>query len=228
MLTTGPSLSDQAYRAIRLMITTGELQRGLRITERALGDQLGVSATPIREAFRRLEHEGLIERRDGRNVTVVDPSAADLLQLTMIQGALRGVAARLAAQAASDGELAALSALHEQSRRPAGRETAPADRIKVTARFHEMIDRAAHNDLLADMIASTTAFDMTERIRAVEVLGDRYPADTGLDEHAEILEALRDRDGERAELLMRAHVSRTGSLFLGLRDDPDHRSGSGS
>ena len=61
-LTTGPTLGDQAYQAIRAAITSGDLAAGERTTERALARRLGVSPTPVREALQRLEHERLISR----------------------------------------------------------------------------------------------------------------------------------------------------------------------
>ncbi|WP_410625552.1 GntR family transcriptional regulator [Amycolatopsis sp. cmx-8-4] len=227
MLTVSPSLSDQAYRALRKMITDGELAWGERITERSLGERLGVSATPVREAFRRLEHERLIERRDGRNVTVADPAATDLAKLNLIQAALRGVAARLAAESATDDELTAIKNSYQLSitQRSTVQNLTPAQRISVTREFHGLIDRAAHSEILLDMIATTTAFDLGERVRAVETLRERYPAEKGLDEHREILEALLARDGERAEQLMRAHLTRTGDFFLELRRLADNEIG---
>src|ERR1700686_3791615 len=104
-LTTGPTLSDQAYRALREDITTGALQRGQRLTERALAQHLGVSPTPVREALQRLEHERLIERDAGRSIRVAEASVARLYELTLIEVALRGVAARLAADRATEQEV---------------------------------------------------------------------------------------------------------------------------
>ncbi len=223
LLTTAPSLGDQAYRVLRQMITNGDLGRGERITERALGLRLGVSPTPIREALRRLEHERLIERRDGRHVSVVDPTLVHLAQLNLIQGALRGVAARLAAESASEDELAQIAATYEQSRaeRDGKQVMRAARRIGLTRRFHDLIDQAAHNEVLVDMISTTTAFDLGERIRAAEALRDRYPAQTGLDEHGRIVTALLARDGDAAEQLIRAHISRTGEFFLAQRQRPN-------
>jgi DNA-binding GntR family transcriptional regulator len=228
VLSIGPSLSDQAYRALRKMITGGQLQRGERITERALGEQLGVSATPIREAFRRLEHERLIERLDGRNVTVVNPTGEDLEKLNLIQSALRGLAARLAAQSATDEELQRIRAVYEESRAPVSRVTRPdpLQRVANTQSFHDLIDLAAHSPVLVDMISTTTAFDLGERVQPVETLRERYPAGVGLDEHHAILAAITARDGECAEQLMRTHISRTGVFFLGLRTSQDVASAS--
>jgi len=88
-LTQGPSLADQAYRVLRQMLTDGDLEPGERLTERGLATRLGVSPTPVREAIRRLEHERLLERNDGRTLTVAQPSLRRLAELREIEAALR-------------------------------------------------------------------------------------------------------------------------------------------
>ena len=93
-LTTGPTLSDQAYKALREDITTGALKPGQRLTERGLAEHLGVSPTPVREALQRLEHERLIERDAVRSIRVAAPSVARLRELALIEVALRGASAR--------------------------------------------------------------------------------------------------------------------------------------
>src|SRR5258708_8908026 len=117
-LTTGPTLSDQAYRALREEITTGELKPGQRLTERALADHLGVSPTPVREALQRLEHERLIERDAGRSIRVAEPSVARLYELALIEVALRGAAARLPPEPATDGQRAATAAPRDRPAAP--------------------------------------------------------------------------------------------------------------
>jgi DNA-binding GntR family transcriptional regulator len=214
-LVAGPSLSDQAYRAVRRMIINGQLHRGQRVTERALAERLGVSATPVREAFLRLEHERLIERRDGRAATIADPSDAYLASLNLIQAALRGVAARIAATEATWEDVARIRDAHQEalklkSVRPV---PTPALRVEVTGRFHECIYRAARNELLIDFIATSTAFDLADQLRVAEQLQGRYPPQSTLDEHEAILAAIEEHDGDRAEELMRAHIFRDFDLF---------------
>lgn len=217
-LSTGPSLSEQAYQAVRQMIVDGTLTPGERLTERSLGGMLGVSPTPVREAFRRLEQERLIERRDSRTVTVAAPTEAQLRKLSLIQTALRGVAARLAAEGASDAELAEIAAASRRGIDLSRRRAPAAAQVACARGLHELIDRAAHSQPLTDMIATTTAFGLAERVRAAQTLGEQYPA-AGLTEHERIVEALLARDGARAEELMRAHLGRSGEFFLSLRRD---------
>ncbi|MCW2883085.1 MAG: transcriptional regulator, GntR family [Sphaerisporangium sp.] len=220
-LTTGPSLADQAYGALRQNITDGTFVPGQRLTERGLATLLGVSPTPIREAISRLEHDRLLVR-DGRTLTVAAPTTAQLRELVYIEAALRGVAARLAATRASARQLNEIAESHSAAQRVprAGRtvEDVAREILSLTRRFHAQIDDASGNPMLVDMIATATAFDWTTRLHAATTLGTHYPAQEGHQDHQEILEALRSRDPDRAEELMRTHAIRTGERFLALAE----------
>jgi DNA-binding GntR family transcriptional regulator len=213
-LTVSPTLSDQAYRALREMITSGDLSSGQRVTERSLAAQLGVSATPVREALRRLEHERLMERPDGRILQVADPSPRHLYEMNLIEGALRGTAARLATENATESELAAIEQTFQQTLAAVrGPKSTRAERgLACTSRFHDLIDQAAHNETLLDMIATATAFHTNARRRAVQRLGDQYPVDAAEHQHQAIVDSLLARDGNRAEQLMREHISEAGEF----------------
>ena len=220
-LSTGESLADQAYAALRTDITDGRFDPGERVTERALASQLGVSPTPVREAIARLEHERLLER-DGRALTVAAPTVNRLRELLRIEAVLRGVAARFAAAHASESELAEIARVRQQAGRVKKRGRAiddvAAELLALTREFHAKVDEASHNPMLVDMIATATAFDWALRFRAARTLGPRYPAQEGLREHGDIVAALRDRDGERAEQLMIAHTVRAGEKLLAFAD----------
>jgi DNA-binding GntR family transcriptional regulator len=218
-LTTGPSLADQAYEALREDITTGRLNAETRITERWLAQRLGVSPTPVREALTRLEHEHLIERGDGNAIRVAEPSLGRLHELSLIEAALRGVAARIAAVAASDHELAQLSALCNEVEK-IGRTFATDAKVqekvlRLTREFHLLVDQASHNPTLVKMIATATAFDLSFRKRfAPDLYGDvRSPVEGHL-QHREILDALLAHDGERAEEIMRRHILQATEAFM--------------
>src|SRR5260370_27663434 len=125
-LSTGPSLADQAYAALREGITSGRFAPGQTLTERALAAELGVSPTPVREAISRLDHERLLERA-GRALTVASPGADRLRELVRIEAALRGVAARIAAARATAGEIEEIAAIHAQAQRGSRRGRAGGD-----------------------------------------------------------------------------------------------------
>ena len=107
------SLAEQAYRAIREGIATGLFSAGQRVTERGLATRLNVSATPIREALRRLEQEGLIERVSARQLRVVDHSTGTLQELLLTGAALRALEARFATHKITDAALDRMESLVE-------------------------------------------------------------------------------------------------------------------
>jgi len=220
-LTTGPTLGDQAYQAIREAITSGDLAAGERTTERALARRLGVSATPVREALQRLEHERLIRRPSTRGIEVAKPTQHELYELAIIEAALRGVAARLAADAATDAELHEMEAIVVEAENLVAKQGAAVRRDQVlrrTRRFHALIDQAAHNPLLEGMIATTTAFDWDFRLNAI-TYDDPDGSVTKAkrhEEHRMILEALKQRDGRLAEELMRRHILTVTEAFLAV------------
>ncbi|WP_329557411.1 GntR family transcriptional regulator [Streptomyces sp. NBC_00696] len=227
-LTPGPTLSDQAYLSLREGITAGRFEPGARITERALAEELGVSPTPVREALRRLEHERLIERDAVRNIRIADPSIARLYELTLIEAALRGVAARLAAERATDAQRASIVRMCDRAdamQAAPDLETYAADLLKITRRFHELVDLASHNEHLIDMIATATAFDWAFRVKWAPQM-HRTPASLrhSLDQHRIVALAVREREGDTAERAMRDHIlQRTGVLLdlaAGPADEP--------
>lgn len=223
-LSVGPTLSDQAYVALRQGITTGEFAAGQRLTERELAEHLGVSPTPVREALRRLEHERLIERDAARLIRVADPSTARLYELTLIEAALRGVAARLAAERATDAEAAAIE---EACDRAEAMLAAPDlegqadDLLVLTRQFHAMVDEASNNRTLIDMIATATAFDFAFRRKwSTRVHRDRNTVAARLDQHRAIATAIRARDGDSAEQTMRTHITEGSRAFLEIAARP--------
>ena len=88
---TADTLADRAYRAIRDAIATGELRPGQKVTERGLAERLSVSPTPVREAIRRLEQDGLLERTGPRTVQVAAFGDAAIQDLAEVEVALRGM-----------------------------------------------------------------------------------------------------------------------------------------
>jgi DNA-binding GntR family transcriptional regulator len=218
-LSTGPTLANQAYRALRDEIINRRLKPGERLTERLVAARLGVSATPVREALQRLEHEHLIQRTDTRRILVAEPSVRRLYELTLMEAALRGVGARLAAENAGERELAVIEETHA-----AVAETQTPERALAKARkLHELIDRASHNETLIAMIATATAFDWQFRLETIpETFGtSQKTALARHRQHGKIVNALKARDAERAERLMREHILGATGAFLHARADRD-------
>ena len=209
-LSAGPTLSDQAYAALREGITTGRYAAGQRLTERELADDLGVSPTPVREALRRLEHERLIERDAARMIRVADPSQARLQDLTLIEGALRGVAARLAAERVTEAETAAIQAAYDRAEEllnAPDAERHAEELLVLSRRFHTLVDAASHNRTLIDMIATATAFDMAFRVKwSSHVHRSRDTIDPRQQQHHTSPWRSGRVTGDLAEQTMREHI----------------------
>src|SRR3954471_23810727 len=108
---TADTLADRAYRAIRDAVATGELQPGLKVTERGLAERLSVSPTPVREAIRRLQQDGLLERTGPRTGQRGGLQGAAIQDLAEVEVALRGMVARFAARHATAAQLDHLDAV---------------------------------------------------------------------------------------------------------------------
>lgn len=219
---TTSSLADQAYRALRAAIVQGDLPWGGKITERGLAVSLGVSATPVREALRRLEQEQLVERAGPRTLRVAAVSPLARTESGTIEAALEGVAARFAAEKATAAQLDRMRELLDdaddaatrlRSDRDAGRDLASdqVERIFDAVRgFHEQVELAADNAQLTRTLHQVRAFSRSERLRlAAAQLNAGGSAGQVLryGQHRQILDALLDRNADLADELARDHAA---------------------
>ncbi len=204
-LVTDPKLSTVAYGALLDMILRGTIAPGELVTERQIAARLGMSRTPVREAVRRLEGEGTLERqRDG--ALIVRPySMEEFLQALAVRRLLEGEAARLAAGKVAPAILAAARERTERLRHDGLAETARQD----DRDFHAAIAEASGNPVLA-----TTISDLRKRT-AMFRLG-RLPerVDQVCDEHLTILDALASGDGEAARTAMQNHIDNVRAHLL--------------
>ncbi len=195
------SLAEQAYQAIREGIATGLFSAGERVTERGLATRLNVSATPVREALRRLEQEGLIERVSARQLRVVDHSSGTLRELMLTGAALRALEARFATHKITEAALDRMAAL------------------RIAREFDMEIERAADNPTLRSMILSLSIIGQERRARYAESM--RQHPDVGVRRvqgHRDILAAFRSRDPDLVEQVFRRHATTGVELLL---DDLD-------
>jgi DNA-binding GntR family transcriptional regulator len=211
------SLAEQAYRAIREGIATGLFSAGQRVTERGLATRLNVSATPIREALRRLEQEGLIERVSARQLRVVDHSSQTLRELLLTGAALRALEARFATHKITEAALDRMAGLVEAL--ASGHGGNVAGQLRIGREFDMEIERAADNPMLRSMILSLSIIGQERRARQVESMW-RHP-EVGarrIQGHRDMLAAFRSRDPDLVEQVFRRHASAGVELLL---DDLD-------
>jgi DNA-binding GntR family transcriptional regulator len=181
----------QSYEIIRDRILNGEIPGGTKIVEEKIASELGVSRTPIRESIRKLEHEGLIV-----NKRVVKPTEKDLRNMFQVRILLEGYSAQCAASYLKENELHSLFECVE-----IGKTGTIEEIMNANQRFHEIIVNASNNPVMIDII---------DRMQSIIYLFRRtvvfYNRPFLIDEHEHIYEAIKTRDGQKAELLMKNHL----------------------
>src|SRR5258706_8621846 len=139
------SLAEKAYYAIRDLIVSLKLAPGAVIDERELMEELGIGRTPVREALRRLAHEGLVEVYPRRGMFVTGVDVRELARLSEVRAVLEPEAARLAATRATDDDRVQIATLLDEL---AAGSSDDRELMALDERIHRTIYRAAHNDLL--------------------------------------------------------------------------------
>lgn len=192
--------SEHVYRRLRDAIAQGTLKPGQRVMELEIAEWLNVSRTPVRDALRRLEAEGMLvhEPRAGLAVARLDRQA--VMELYVMREVLEGTAARLCARHASDLEVLELQDLVKLERQLKGDYEALA---RHNRRFHEAIHRGAHNRYLEKSLSAVND-SMWLLGRSQMLLPHR--AKSAAAEHAEIVRAIQKRDPDAAEEAARKHV----------------------
>ena len=200
-----PNFTEKAYAALKDVITRMDLygsRAEIRLDERQLAADLGVSRTPVREALAQLEREGFVRSIPRRGIYVVRKTRSEVIELITAWAALEGMAARLATQNASDPEIAVLRQMFATFE--AGAEQAKLDEYsEVNIEFHQTIIRMSHNQVLIDM--AENLFTHMRMIRR-KTIGEKDRAHRSIHDHMNIIEAIEARDPERAEQLTREHA----------------------
>jgi DNA-binding GntR family transcriptional regulator len=191
------SLADKAYHEIRGLIVSLELAPGAVIDERELIERLEIGRTPVREALRRLSHEGLVEVYPRRGMFVTGVDVRELARLSEVREVLEPEAARLAAERATDSDREELGALLAEL------EGGASELMDLDERIHRAVYRAAHNDLLEATLEQY--YVLALRIWSI-ALDRAHELEEAVDAHRTLLEAIQAGDGDRAADTMRAHV----------------------
>ena len=200
-----PRLKSQAYAALKNLIVAMDIYKGpseIRLDERKLAADLGISRTPVREALSQLEREGFVRSVPRRGIYVARKTKREVIELIAAWAALESMAARLATQNASDEEIAALR--HMFATFEGGEVQAKLDEYSdVNIEFHQAIIRMSRNRVLIDL--AENLFTHMRMIRR-KTIGEMNRADRSIRDHMNIIEALEARDTARAEELVRNHA----------------------
>ena len=209
------SLTDHAYAKLRAAILEARIYdeaTDLRLDERSLAEQLGISRTPVREAVARLAQEGLVEVVARKGVFILRKTRDEILQMITVWAALESMAARRAAELATDREIAALERL--AARYETGDARAHVDAYAETnIRFHQAILEAGHCAMLKDIADGLFVHVRAVRSRAMHE-ADR--AVRSVADHRDIVAAIAERDPDLAGALVLGHT-------MGLHDHVEAR-----
>lgn len=198
-------LREHVHEQLRQAIISGQLPTGSLLNERQAAAELGVSTTPLKEALRRLELEGLVRTEPRRGIRITF-DAAQAEEMALARAALESMIARLAAARITDETIAELRTVGE-SMRQATAAGVVRRLIALNETFHETIHAASGCRYLQRLLAGQLVYDKAARRF---LLGDQEERERALGEHLNILAALEARDEDAAERAMRDHIVRSG------------------
>jgi DNA-binding GntR family transcriptional regulator len=213
-LTAKASVGQLAYEALRNGILAMDVYHDdadLRLDEKTLAADLGVSRTPVREALARLEHEGLVRIVPRRGVYIVRKSKAEIIEMITVWAALESMAARLVCERATDEEIGTLRTLF--SKFEDGEVRSHLNEYSVAnLRFHQRIIELCQSPMILQLVQN-----LLVHVRAIRgrTIGENDRAERSIVDHMHIIEALEARDSELAERLVRDHA-------LNLADHVEH------
>lgn len=196
------SLRGKVFHQLQNEILNGKYNPGESLVETKLSEELGVSRTPIREAIRQLELEGLVQSIPNKGVFVTGISYQDIEDIYTIRMLIEGLAARWAAEKISDTELSELREAVEFEEFYTGRNDTE-HLLKLDSRFHDIIFKASKSKTL--MHTLSTFHHYVQKARA-ESLSTPGRARKVLNEHKAILNAIADKDPKKAEKLTVEHI----------------------
>ena len=199
------TFKDKAYTALRNVIVSSDIYRSrtdIRLDERQLAQDFGISRTPVREAMVQLEREGFVRSVPRRGIYVVRKTKSEVIELIQAWAALESMAARLLTQSASDADIAGLRRMFT---------TFEGDKLhakldeysEVNIAFHQTIIELSGNQVLIRL--AENLFTHMRMIRG-KTIGEDDRVERSIRDHMNIIQALEARDTERAEDLVRQHA----------------------
>jgi DNA-binding GntR family transcriptional regulator len=196
------SLPEAAAERLRTLIIEGELAPGARLNERELCERLGVSRTPLREAFRMLASDGLLVQLPNRGAQVVSLSREDVRHAFEVMASLEGLSGELAAARVTEADIADLRGLQDEMEQAHARRDLP-NYYRINRAIHDRVNAIAGNPILTHTFRTLNA-----RLHALRFRSNLVQAkwDKAVKEHREMVEALAARNGERLRDLLVKHL----------------------
>ena len=205
MAGTEKSLRGQVFDKIRSDILNGKYKRGEELVESSIGKELGISRTPVREAIRQLELEGLVQLVPNKGAFVTGISEKDVRDIYLIRARLEGLAARMAAKNITPELLDAMEETVVLSEYHAKKEHYE-QVCEMDSKFHKLLYKASGSRILEHTL--TDFHQYVQRVRMASIMKKRRMEKSN-DEHDAILTAIREHDEEKAELVATRYISNT-------------------
>ena len=206
------NLHEATFQKLRLLLVEGKIAPGSKLNERELAESLNVSRTPIREAIRRLAADGLVELITNRGAIAVQLSLEDVIHTFDVIADLEGFSGELAANNINDATLSELEALqYEMMASYARRDLS--SYYKLNLRIHHLINQAANNPVLSRLFTQVNARIEALRFRSNQ---DGVKWERAVEEHQEMLGALKARDPLRMRKIMMQHVQNKRDVVVQL------------
>jgi DNA-binding GntR family transcriptional regulator len=193
--------TQRAYDLIWEKITTLELPPGAPINDQVLAEEFSMGTVPVREALKWLAHENLVHVTERHGIYVADVNTEDLQQLSEMRLSLESLSARLATERAQPDDLVVLEALRKEQAALAPEERR--DLFDLDHKFHQAVAAAAHNRYLAQTL--DRLFGLSRRLWYL-VLPHLESLPSSVEMHLDLVQAIADGDGDRAEEIMHEHV----------------------
>lgn len=206
------NLHEATFQKLRSLLVEGKIAPGNKLNERELAESLNVSRTPIREAIRRLAADGLVELIANRGAIALQLSLEDVIHTFDVIADLEGFSGELAANNISYTCLSELEALqYEMMASYARRDLS--SYYQLNLRIHHLINQAANNPVLSRLFTQVNARIEALRFRSNQ---DGVKWEKAVEEHQEMLDALKARDGKRMRSIMMRHVHNKRDVVVQL------------
>ena len=199
------SLRGRVFKKIREDILSGVYSQNEELKETTIGAELGVSRTPVREALRQLELEGLVNIIPNKGAYVNGISEKDIHDIYIIRSYLEGLCARWACEHITQEQIDELEEVVYLSEFHAKKEHHE-QIVELDNKFHQLIYEASSSKILNHVLSDFHHY--VQRIRKITLASDHRAANSNK-EHTAILDAIRQRDGEKAENLAHEHIMNT-------------------
>ena len=203
-------LRDVVFENLRGAIVESKLKPGQRLMEVQLAEQLGVSRTPVREAIRKLELEGLVVMIPRKGAYVANMSLKDVIDVLEIRASLEGLAASLAAERITDEDIKKLESIVEEFNDSINESDVEA-LLRKDVEFHECIFKSTNNKKLHQLINSL--WEQVYRFR-VTYISDYDSTVNIVEEHKMILDAIKRRDSKLAKQYAMQHIQTAENFMI--------------